>query len=134
MVAALALAGCGEGTTLDASLDPALDAAEPVDLDAAGLDAMGLDAMGLDAAGLDARAPDARSEDAFVPVDTPPDASCAAAGTPCVIDCEEGVWTCADGMRAVAPPDVLATFLSAFDVDPRRYMRDGDVVRSILRP
>lgn len=40
----------------------------------------------------------------------------------------------ADGMRAVAPPDVLATFLAAFDVDPRRYMRDGDVVRSILRP
>jgi uncharacterized protein (DUF1501 family) len=40
----------------------------------------------------------------------------------------------ADGMRAVSPPDVLATFLAAFDVDPRRYMRDGDVVRSILRP
>jgi hypothetical protein len=41
--------------------------------------------------------------------------------------------TFADGRRAVAPPDVLATFLAAFDVDPRRYMRDGDVVRSLLR-
>lgn len=39
----------------------------------------------------------------------------------------------ADGMRAVAPPDVLATFLAAFEVDPRRYMRDGDVIRQILR-
>ncbi|MEZ4394646.1 MAG: DUF1501 domain-containing protein [Polyangiales bacterium] len=39
----------------------------------------------------------------------------------------------ADGARPVAPPDVLATFLAAFGVDPRRYMRDGDVVRSILR-
>lgn len=39
----------------------------------------------------------------------------------------------ADGVRAVAPPDVLATFLAAFGVDPRRYMRDGDVIRQILR-
>jgi hypothetical protein len=102
MVAALALSACGEGTTIDASLDPALDAAERPDLDAAGLDAAGLDASGfdasgLDASGLDAPAPDTRTEDAFVPVDAPPDASCAAAGTPCVVDCEEGVWTCADG-------------------------------------
>ncbi|MBI5517153.1 MAG: DUF1501 domain-containing protein [Deltaproteobacteria bacterium] len=39
----------------------------------------------------------------------------------------------ADGMRSIAPPDVLATFLSAFRVDPRKYMRDGDTVRDILR-
>ena len=38
-----------------------------------------------------------------------------------------------DGMRAIAPPDVLATFLSAFGVDPRRYMRDGEAVRALLR-
>jgi hypothetical protein len=36
-------------------------------------------------------------------------------------------------MRSIAPPDVLATFLSAFRVDPRKYMRDGDTVRDILR-
>lgn len=39
----------------------------------------------------------------------------------------------ADGMRAVAPPDVLATFLSAFTINPRKYLRDGDVVREVLR-
>ncbi len=38
-----------------------------------------------------------------------------------------------DGMRAIAPPDLLATFLGAFGVDPRRYMRDGEVVRALLR-
>ncbi len=38
-----------------------------------------------------------------------------------------------DGRRAIAPPDVLATFASAFGVDPRRYMRDGEVVRELLR-
>lgn len=38
-----------------------------------------------------------------------------------------------DGRRAIAPPDILATFLSAFGVDPRRYMRDGEVVRALLR-
>jgi hypothetical protein len=41
--------------------------------------------------------------------------------------------TFADGTRPVAPPDVLATFLGAFGVDPRKYLRDGDVVRAILR-
>jgi Protein of unknown function (DUF1501) len=39
-----------------------------------------------------------------------------------------------DGMRAIAPPDLLATFLAAFGVDPRRYMRDGEVVRALIRP
>ncbi len=39
----------------------------------------------------------------------------------------------ASGQRAIAPPDVLATFLGAFGVDPRKYMRDGDVVRQLLR-
>ncbi|MDP3275016.1 MAG: DUF1501 domain-containing protein [Deltaproteobacteria bacterium] len=41
--------------------------------------------------------------------------------------------TFADGMRAITPADVLATFLSAFDIDPRRYMRDGDVMMDIRR-
>ena len=36
-------------------------------------------------------------------------------------------------MRAIAPPDLLATMLGAFGVDPRRYMRDGEVVRALLR-
>ena len=39
----------------------------------------------------------------------------------------------ADGDRPVAPPDLLATFVSAFGVNPRRYLRDGDVIRSLLR-
>ena len=39
----------------------------------------------------------------------------------------------ADGSRAIAPPDLLATFLSAFGVDPRKYMRDGEVVPELLR-
>jgi hypothetical protein len=38
-----------------------------------------------------------------------------------------------DGRRAIAPPDILATFLHAFGVDPRRYMRDGEPVREMLR-
>jgi hypothetical protein len=33
-----------------------------------------------------------------------------------------------DGRRAIAPPDILATFLTAFGVNPRRYMRDGESV------
>jgi hypothetical protein len=39
----------------------------------------------------------------------------------------------ADGTRPVAPPDLLATFVSAFNVNPRKYLRDGDVIRSLLR-
>jgi hypothetical protein len=38
-----------------------------------------------------------------------------------------------DGDRAIAPPDLLATFISAFGVDPRKYMRDGEVVPELLR-
>jgi Protein of unknown function (DUF1501) len=38
-----------------------------------------------------------------------------------------------DGERPIAPPDLLATFLSAFGVDPRKYMRDGEVVPELLR-
>ncbi len=41
--------------------------------------------------------------------------------------------TFADGTRAVAPPDLLATFVAAFGVNPRKYLRDGDVIRSLLR-
>jgi Protein of unknown function (DUF1501) len=39
----------------------------------------------------------------------------------------------AGGERAIAPPDLLATFLGAFGVDPRKYMRDGEVVSELLR-
>lgn len=39
-----------------------------------------------------------------------------------------------DGDRAMAPPDLLATFVSAFGVDPRKYMRDGEVVPEMLKP
>jgi hypothetical protein len=38
-----------------------------------------------------------------------------------------------DGDRAIAPPDLLATFLCAFGVDPRKYMRDGEPVPELLR-
>jgi uncharacterized protein (DUF1501 family) len=37
-----------------------------------------------------------------------------------------------DGERAMTPPDLLATFVSAFGVSPRRYFRDGEVVRELL--
>jgi uncharacterized protein (DUF1501 family) len=37
-----------------------------------------------------------------------------------------------DGERAMAPPDLLATFLSAFGVDPRKYLRDGEPVPELL--
>jgi hypothetical protein len=40
--------------------------------------------------------------------------------------------TFSDGMRAITPPDILATFLGAFGVDPRRYLRDGEVVKELL--
>lgn len=38
----------------------------------------------------------------------------------------------ASGARPVAPPDVLATFLSAFGIEPGRYVRDGEVVSELL--
>jgi hypothetical protein len=37
-----------------------------------------------------------------------------------------------DGERAIAPPDLLATFLGAFGVNPRKYMRDGEIVPELL--
>ena len=36
------------------------------------------------------------------------------------------------GPRPLAPPDLLATFLHAFAIDPRRYVRDGEVVPEML--
>jgi len=38
-----------------------------------------------------------------------------------------------DGARPIAPPDLLATFLSAFAIEPRKYLRDGEVVKAMLR-
>jgi hypothetical protein len=38
-----------------------------------------------------------------------------------------------DGMRAITPADVLATFVGAVGIDPRKYMRDGEVVKDMLR-
>ena len=37
-----------------------------------------------------------------------------------------------DGPRPIAPPDLLATCLHAFGIDPRRYLRDGEVVKEML--
>jgi hypothetical protein len=37
-----------------------------------------------------------------------------------------------DGLRPIAPPDLLATFVHAFGIDPRRYLRDGEVVKDML--
>jgi len=37
-----------------------------------------------------------------------------------------------DGERAMAPPDLLATFVSAFGVAPQKYFRDGEVVPELL--
>jgi uncharacterized protein (DUF1501 family) len=48
-----------------------------------------------------------------------------------LLPADAGTFT--DGARPVAPPDVLATFLAAFGVPPRRYLRDGEVIREVLR-
>lgn len=37
-----------------------------------------------------------------------------------------------DGERAIAPPDVLATFVHALGANPRKYLRDGEVVQALL--
>ncbi|WP_394842449.1 DUF1501 domain-containing protein [Pendulispora brunnea] len=37
-----------------------------------------------------------------------------------------------DGPRPVAPPDVLATFVSAFGVDPQKYFREGEIIKELL--
>lgn len=39
----------------------------------------------------------------------------------------------ADGERPIAPPDLLATMVSAMGVNPRKYLRDGEVVPELLR-
>jgi hypothetical protein len=41
--------------------------------------------------------------------------------------------TFTDGARPIAPPDLLATFLHAFAIEPRRYLRDGEPVLELLR-
>jgi Protein of unknown function (DUF1501) len=38
-----------------------------------------------------------------------------------------------DGARPIAPPDLLATFLAAQGIEPRKYLRDGEVVKAMLR-
>jgi hypothetical protein len=38
-----------------------------------------------------------------------------------------------DGPRPIAPPDLLATFVHAFGIDPRKYLRDGEVVTGLLK-
>jgi hypothetical protein len=38
-----------------------------------------------------------------------------------------------DGERAATPADLLATFVGAFGIDPRKYMRDGEVIKELLR-
>lgn len=40
--------------------------------------------------------------------------------------------TFSDGPRPIAPPDLLATFLHAFDIEPRKYLRDGEIVKDLL--
>jgi hypothetical protein len=37
-----------------------------------------------------------------------------------------------DGERAIAPPDLLATMLAALGVNPRKYLRDGEIVPELL--
>lgn len=37
-----------------------------------------------------------------------------------------------DGKRPVSPPDILSTFVQAMGTDPRRYLRDGEVVKELL--
>jgi uncharacterized protein (DUF1501 family) len=43
------------------------------------------------------------------------------------------VGSFSDGPRPVAPPDLLATFVGAFGIDPRKYLRDGEVVKDVLK-
>lgn len=38
-----------------------------------------------------------------------------------------------DGLRAITPADVLATFLTAMGTSPRKYMRDGEAIPEILQ-
>jgi hypothetical protein len=38
----------------------------------------------------------------------------------------------ADGPRPIAPPDLLATFMYAFGINPAPFVRDGEVVKEML--
>lgn len=38
-----------------------------------------------------------------------------------------------DGDRAATPADLLATFVGAFGIDPRKYMRDGEIIKEVLQ-
>jgi hypothetical protein len=38
----------------------------------------------------------------------------------------------AGGPRPIAPPDLLATFMSAFGINPAPYVRDGEIVKELL--
>lgn len=38
-----------------------------------------------------------------------------------------------DGTRSISPADVLATFVTAFGIDPRRFMRDGGDMTNLRR-
>lgn len=40
----------------------------------------------------------------------------------------EYTFNASDGERPIAPADLLATFLDAFDIDPKEYLRDGEVL------
>src|SRR5262249_45897586 len=37
-----------------------------------------------------------------------------------------------DGLPPIGQPDLLPTFVSAFGIDPRKYLRDGEVVKDLL--
>ena len=47
-----------------------------------------------------------------------------------LLPAEAGVFS--DGKRSLSPSDVLATFLGAVAIDPRRYLRDGEIIRDVL--
>ena len=40
-------------------------------------------------------------------------------------------WIAGGALATVA--DVIATVLGAFGIDPRKYMRDGEVIPEVLR-
>jgi hypothetical protein len=50
---------------------------------------------------------------------------------PTVPDATKNDFT--DGPRPISPPDLLRTFVSAFGIDPAKYLRDGQVVPKLLR-
>jgi hypothetical protein len=43
---------------------------------------------------------------------------------------DSGTFT--DGSRAITPADLLATFVGSVGIDPRNYLRDGEVVKELL--